>query len=145
MNKSPLPLLIHAEFPLKEGRNNVLTEDENSRESVRQVAQEVADRVREALAEIPDAGLLLDLLELRTEPKQMGKLESKLWGALKDELSGLQIPKTNGVRLDQVRLRPEDENSKWWFNCGLWNDFKDILSDHSATQFPETSTASSWR
>ena len=134
--RSPLPLLIHAKFPLKEGRDNVLTEDEDSRQSVRQVVQEVAGCVREAFAEVSDAKLLLDLLKPRIDhPEHMGKLENELWNALKDKLSALRIPETNGVRLDKVRLRPEYEDSKWWFNCNLWNDFKSILSEHSAPQF----------
>ena len=92
VERPPLPLLIHAKFLLKEGRDNVLTEDEGSRESVRQVAQEVAARVREALAEVFDAKLLLDLLKPRIEPEQMGKLESELWNAFKDKLSALLPP-----------------------------------------------------
>lgn len=135
IERPPLPLLMHAKFPLKEGRDNVLTEDEDSRQSVRQVAQEVAGCVREAFAEVSDAKLLLDLLKPRIEPKQMGKLESELWNALKDKLSAFPIPETNGVRLDQVRVRPEYGASKWWFNCDLWNDFKGILSEHSAPHF----------
>ena len=131
----PLPLLIHAKFPLKEGRDNVLTEDEDSRQSVQQVAQEVAGCVREAFAEVSDAKLLLDLLKPRIEPEQMRKLESELWNAFKEKLSAFPIPETNGARLDQVRLRPEYGASKWWFNCDLWNDFKGILSEHSTPQF----------
>ena len=135
IEKPPLPLLIHAKFPLKEGRDNVLTEDEDSRESIRQVAQEVADRVYEALAEVPEPKLLLDLLKPRIDPEHMGKLESELWKALKDKLALLPIPGTNGLPLDQVKLRPDYEDSKWWFNCDLWNDFKGILSNHSTAQF----------
>jgi hypothetical protein len=57
--RSPLPILIHAELPLREGRDNVLVDDEASRNIIRKVVQEVARNVRAALADIDDGGLLL--------------------------------------------------------------------------------------
>ncbi|MCY4641497.1 MAG: DUF3883 domain-containing protein [Gammaproteobacteria bacterium] len=132
--QSPIPILIHAKFPLKEGRANVLIEDDCSRESVQQIVGEIVERIWDALSEVSEPGLLFDLLCLRVTPEQMGKLESELWKALKVKLARLEIPGTNGLRLDQARLRPRDEN-KWWFDCNLWNVFKKALMRHSADEF----------
>lgn len=132
--RSPLPLLIHADFPLKEGRYNVLVDDETSRADIRQVMQEVARRVRAALAAVHDGGLLLDLLRPRVESEQMGRLEAQLWKAFRTALASLEIPGAHGLRLDQVRLRPTDESlqASWWlfFDCDLWNAFKSVLANH---------------
>ena len=136
--RSPIPILIHADFPLKEGRTNVLTEDEVSGVHIGQVTQEVARVVRSAFAEVSDGGLFLDLLRPRVELEHMGKLERELWNALKFALASLQIPGTDGLRLDQVRLRPADESHQaswwWWLDCDLWNAFKQILSDYRVGQ-----------
>jgi hypothetical protein len=136
--KSPLPILIHADFPLKEGRANVLIEDEASGADVHEVSQAVAHLARAALAEVHDPGFLLDLLSPRVAPEEMGRIERELWNALKNAIASLDIPGAGGLRLDKVRLRPTDESRKtsWrsWFDCDLWNSFKEVLSDHREEQ-----------
>lgn len=131
--RSPLPVLIHADFPLKEGRTNVLIDDDTGRTDIAGVIGEVASLVRNALAGVDDAGRLLDFLRPRVKPDEMGKLEGKLWATIAEQATNLEIPGAAALRLDQVRLRPEDENhqiSWWWFGCDLWNAFKEVLSEH---------------
>ena len=134
---SPIPILIHAEFPLKEGRTNVLTEDEASGADVRDVSQEVAQLVRAALAEVHDSGLLLDLIRPRLKSEDMGKMEGELWKAIRNANASLVIPEAGGLKLDRVRLRPKGESQQtswWWFDCDLWNAFKLVLSGVRAGQ-----------
>jgi hypothetical protein len=135
---SPLPVLLHADLPLKEGRTNVLIEDELSRTNIEELIQELADVVRDAFVSVSDAGLLLDLLCPRVEPAQMSKLEREVWGAVKSRLVDLDIPGADGLQLGGARLRPVDESHQaswwWWFDCGLWNAFKQMLSAHRVGQ-----------
>ena len=126
---SPLPLLIHAEFPLKQGRDNVSIEAG----SVGETAEEVADRVYDALSAVSDPGVFLDMLKPRIKPNEMDNIENQLWGAFKTRLSGISIPSANQVQLSQVRLRPE--HRRWGYDCNLWNDFKSILHKHNREQF----------
>lgn len=130
--RSPLPLLIHADFPLKEGRTNVLIDDAASKAEIDVAIKEVVELVAAALAELRNAGALLDYLPPRVAPEQMEKVEGELWKALIPALARLEVPGTNGIRVGQIRLRPEA--SWWWFNCKLWNTFKNVLSGHRAGQ-----------
>ena len=41
--QSPIPVLIHAKLPLKEGRENVLIEDDCSRENVQKIVGEIVE------------------------------------------------------------------------------------------------------
>ncbi len=127
--QSPLPLLIHAKFPLEQGRNNVFIEDGN----ISDIVEEVADLVYDALDGVSNTGVFLDLLNPRIEPEQMRNIEKQLWGAFKTRLSDISIPNTKQVQLSQVRLRPE--HRIWGYDCNLWNDFKSILHEHNRDQF----------
>ncbi len=134
--RSPLPVLLHADFPLKVGRDHVLTEGESNSDHVDQIIKELANVMRSALTRVSDAGLLIDLLSPRIDPEQMGTLKMRIWREVREGVVDLNVPGTTDLKLGSVRLRPSKESlpASWWFSCALWNTFKQVLSDHRTGQ-----------
>ena len=122
---SPIPVLLHGDFPLKEGRSNILTADVSSKTKIDFVVEELVELVYKSLSQVRDPGMLIDFLKPRVTPGEMGIVEGKLWEKIKLQALKLEIP-GSGVCLGEVRLRPEIED--YWFDCELWNEFKNLVS-----------------
>ncbi len=123
---SPIPVLLHGDFPLKEGRSNILTADVSSKTRIDFVVEELVELVYKSLSQVRDPGMLIDFLKPRVAPEEMGIVEWKLWEKIKLQVLKLEIPGSGGVCLGEVRLRPEIED--YWFDSELWNEFKHLVS-----------------
>jgi hypothetical protein len=123
---SPIPFLLHGDFPLKEGRSNILTADLSSKTTIDSVVEELVELVYKSLSQVQDPGKLIDFLRPRVTPEEMGTVERKLWEKIKLQVVKLEIPGSCGVCLGEVRLRPEIK--KHGFDCELWNEFKHLVS-----------------
>jgi hypothetical protein len=126
--ESPLPLILHGEFDLKQSRDRVREGGNRS-----EVVQSLARCVKLALTEITDDGNFLDLLQPRIPPENMTGLEREVWDAVSTVVCEMELP-VSKVKLLAVRLCPTAVDSSWYSErLNNWKTFKELLVKHRPT------------
>ena len=123
--RSPLPLLMHAHWPLRTSRDHIQKVSSDNRPRYEACIRDLATVVKTALANLPDCATLLDCLKphkiLDTEEDS---IQRDLWKAIRKAVLPITPQDTWGLTLNDLRLPPDD------IDLQVWTSFKDLLEKY---------------
>lgn len=123
--RSPLPLLMHAHWPLRTSRDHIQKVSSDNRPRYDACIRDLATVVKTALANLPDCATLLDCLKphkiLDTEDDS---IQHDLWKAIRKAVLPITPQDTWGLTLNDLRLPPDD------IDLQVWTSFKDLLEKY---------------
>ena len=123
---SPLPLLMHARWPLRTSRDHIQKDSSDNRPRYEACIRDLATVVKTALANLPDCATLLDCLKPHKvlDAFEDDSVQHDLWEAIREAVRPI-IPKdARGLALNDLRLAPED------IDLQTWASFKDLLEKY---------------
>ncbi len=123
--RSPLPLLMHAHWPLRTSRDHIQKVSSDNRPRYDACIRDLVTVVKTALANLSDCATLLDCLKPHTVLyTEDDSVQRDLWKAIRKAVLPITPQDTRGLTLNALRLPPDDIDRQ------VWKSFKDLLEKY---------------